>query len=125
MRLPCGPSTTIASTSPMRIAFMVASDSARRTRTRSSSTRKSRPAWFFPARISHLCFALQIQFEKYALAVRQVADDPPQGKRGAFDQGRCGYDPLVPGQSWFLMNVDDLQIVSSLQVLPANGVNVQ
>ena len=32
---------------------------------------------------------------------------------------------FAPGQSWILMNVDDFQIVFSLQVLPADGDNVQ
>jgi hypothetical protein len=57
--------------------------------------------------------------------VREVTDDPPQGQRQQFYDSGCGYDLFILGQSRILINVDDFQLVSSLQDLLTNSVDIQ
>src|SRR5581483_5642271 len=125
MRLPCDPSTTMASTFPERMAFMVASASTRRACKRFSSARNCCSLLLFGTGISLLGSGLQVQPYQHALVVRQIANNPPQRQGQLFDQGGGGHNLFILGQGRLLVKIDDFQIVLSLQVLRADCIDIE
>src|SRR5208337_1981456 len=65
-----------------------------------------------------------VEADQDSFRVREVADDPPQGRRELLDQGGDGHDLVHAGQVRGLQEVDYLDGVVPLEVLLANPPEV-
>src|SRR5271157_5292200 len=65
-----------------------------------------------------------VEADQDSFRVREVADDPPQGRRELLDQGGDGHDLVGAGQLGGLHEVDHLDGVAPLDVLLANPPEV-
>ena len=61
----------------------------------------------------------QIQPDQNLLAIREIADDPPQGQRQFLDQRGHGDDLLSFGKHRLLVDVNHLEVVAPLEILLA------
>src|SRR5688572_33483604 len=62
--------------------------------------------------------------EQHLLLVGEVADDPPERRRQLLDQRRRRQDLLILGPLRVLEDVHDLQLVSSVELLLADPMEV-
>src|SRR5208337_4549243 len=65
-----------------------------------------------------------VEADQDAFRVREVADDPPQGRRELLDQGGDGHDLVPAGQLGSLQEVDHFDGVPPLEVLLADPPEV-
>src|SRR5579864_8944142 len=111
----------MASTAPLRMASRVSCASCRRARSSSTSV------WACGERIVLLLMS-SLRKQIYDLhpyhdsLMRQITDHPAQG-RGKHQRGR-GHDVLAHGQHRRLIDVNNLQLVTILQVLVADFLDV-
>src|SRR6185437_13489984 len=138
MRGPSGPSTMSDSACPVRIASSACSASSNRSRSSSASvTRRSTFACRVSGRLSATGALYpeirpeatiriiwpssfgrpQLQPEQHPFDSREIADEPSQRRRKHADERGRGDDLLVLGQGGHLVDVDDLQHVTALQLL--------
>src|SRR5688572_31386608 len=66
----------------------------------------------------------EIEPEKNTLAIRHVADDPAHRQRELLDQRRRSDGLLAPCEDRLLVNVDDLELVSPVEMLVAGRTQV-
>jgi hypothetical protein len=59
----------------------------------------------------------QVQSEEYFVLVRQVPNEPSQREREPFNERGHRHNLLVSGQIRLLANVDDFQVIPTIQVL--------
>jgi hypothetical protein len=62
----------------------------------------------------------QVQSKEYFVQVRQVPDEPSQRAREPFNESGHRHNLLVSGQIRLLANVDDFQVIPTIQVLLTN-----
>src|SRR6185312_10011496 len=68
---------------------------------------------------------LEIESDEHALEVGHVSDEQAQGRRQLLDQRRDGHDLLVAGELGLLVDVDDLERVSSGEVRLADVLDAR
>jgi hypothetical protein len=68
---------------------------------------------------------LNLQPQQHLFLVGQVADYPPEGKRERFDQGWRRQDFFVFRDFRVLLDIDDLEIVASFELLLAYATQVR
>src|SRR5687768_6734460 len=123
---------TKASTSPSRMAFI--RSSASRVRTCRAGLRAPArpfrepflraPVRRFDRIIVFSGFLLEIQAEQYLLLVGEIADQAAHRERQFFYQSGDGHDLLATGERWLLEDIDDLQVIFTVEVRLADPFNV-
>src|SRR5262249_27001778 len=142
MRWPSGPSTTKASTAPLRIASIVSSASSSRRRSCAFSACKcasvdTRSAAAFLVGVMTVSrwapgpivasvasrLRMQVQTQEHPFLVGQVADQSAQRQRQLLDERGHGNNLLVLRQCRLLVYVDHLELVTPLQVFLTDGLD--
>jgi hypothetical protein len=66
----------------------------------------------------------QVQSEEYFFQVRQVPNEPSQREREPFNERGHRHNLFVSGQIRLLVNVDDFQVIPTIQVLLTNLLDI-
>src|SRR4029453_17978904 len=79
---------------------------------------------FFLAIDATVSLGTDVEAHKNTLFVRHVADQPAKGRWQALDEGRRGNNQVAARERQVLVDVHDLEVVQTLQVLLTNAPDV-